>query len=289
MEDAKSSSHLRRAQQTVPSTANNEKLQFYLCLLKIGRYQASCCHVPLCEREDCAHDFAVHMLAKNLSPEQRNNKAYLFQCAHNFACNYLRSLPQHLLFVNIADVELVRCPHSEWSLSWTEQRALLEGYLQRLNPNQREIVVRRFYDQQSPTEIAKAIGSTPGAVRIQLHRALETLRTWMREDGLQLIYAPTQAQFQQHDAGGGRAPKMRKVHPMTPKMHVVTKPENGCNAAPSASVIVFEWCKSAALKRKEALLCHQCLSAHAAISASGNISYRFCLSCPVALSASMGT
>lgn len=201
MEDAKSSS--RKRAQNALSTANNENLSLYLCLLKIGRYQAGCCHVPLCELEDCAHDFAVHMLAKNLSPEQLNNKAYLFQCAHNFACNYMRSLPQHLLFINIADVELVRCPHSEWSLSCAEQRALLERYLRRLNPNQYEIVIRRYYDQQSPTEIAQAIGSTPGAVRIQLHRALETLRTWMREDGLQLIYAPAAAQFQPHDAGGG--------------------------------------------------------------------------------------
>jgi RNA polymerase sigma factor (sigma-70 family) len=201
MEDAKSSS--RKRAQNAASTANNEKLPRYLFLLKIGRYQAGCCHVPLCELEDCAHDFAVHMLAKNLSPEQLNNKAYLFQCAHNFACNYLRSLPQHLLFINIADVALVRCPHSEWTLSCAEQRALLERYLRRLNPNQYEIVVRRYYDQQSPTEIAQAMGSTPGAVRIQLHRALETLRTWMREDGLQLIYAPAEAQFQPHDAGGG--------------------------------------------------------------------------------------
>jgi RNA polymerase sigma-70 factor (ECF subfamily) len=64
-----------------------------------------------------------------------------------------------------------------------EQRALaaelaerLGGLLHRLTPRQREVLVLRIAVGLSAEETAQAVGSTPGAVRVTQHRALNRLR-----------------------------------------------------------------------------------------------------------------
>jgi RNA polymerase sigma-70 factor, ECF subfamily len=51
----------------------------------------------------------------------------------------------------------------------------------RLPPQQRDIVVLRVLGELSAEETAIAVGSTPGAVRVAQHRALGKLRGWLNE------------------------------------------------------------------------------------------------------------
>jgi RNA polymerase sigma-70 factor (ECF subfamily) len=57
-----------------------------------------------------------------------------------------------------------------------EQSRQLDGLLQTLAPHQREILVLRVAVGLSSEETAVATGSTPGAVRVTQHRALDRLR-----------------------------------------------------------------------------------------------------------------
>lgn len=50
-----------------------------------------------------------------------------------------------------------------------------------LSPQQRQIVVLRYVAQFKPSEIAGVIDSTPGSVRVQLHRAHASLRSLLSE------------------------------------------------------------------------------------------------------------
>ena len=50
-----------------------------------------------------------------------------------------------------------------------------------LSVQQREIVVLRYLGQFTPTEIADVLDTTPGAVRVQLHRAHTALRKSLSE------------------------------------------------------------------------------------------------------------
>lgn len=52
----------------------------------------------------------------------------------------------------------------------------LGGLLQQLTPRQREVLVLRIAVGLSAEETAQAVGSTPGAVRVTQHRALNRLR-----------------------------------------------------------------------------------------------------------------
>jgi RNA polymerase sigma-70 factor (sigma-E family) len=56
------------------------------------------------------------------------------------------------------------------------QRAALLAALQQLPPRQRAVIVLRYWDDLTDTQIAAALGCSPGTVRSQLSRALAKLR-----------------------------------------------------------------------------------------------------------------
>ena len=57
-----------------------------------------------------------------------------------------------------------------------ERRDLLDEALHTLKNEAREIIALRFFQRMSAREIAEIVGSTEGAVRTKLHRALNSLR-----------------------------------------------------------------------------------------------------------------
>jgi RNA polymerase sigma-70 factor, ECF subfamily len=61
-----------------------------------------------------------------------------------------------------------------------ERHALLYQLVDRLPPDQRLVVLRRFVDQKSVREIAEELGRSEGAVKQLQFRALQTLRTQVR-------------------------------------------------------------------------------------------------------------
>lgn len=54
--------------------------------------------------------------------------------------------------------------------------AEFDDSLQSLSPQQRQVVVLHYVAQMNAAEIASVLDSTSGSVRVQLHRAHETLR-----------------------------------------------------------------------------------------------------------------
>lgn len=72
-------------------------------------------------------------------------------------------------------------PVAQWAwlgASTVEFLDLVSG----LSVQQRQIVVLRYVAQFTASEIAEAIDSTPGSVRVQLHRAHGSLRSSLGED-----------------------------------------------------------------------------------------------------------
>jgi RNA polymerase sigma-70 factor, ECF subfamily len=58
-----------------------------------------------------------------------------------------------------------------------ERRALLAQLVDTLPDDQRQVIIRRFVDQRSISEIARELGRTEGAVKQLQFRALQSLRT----------------------------------------------------------------------------------------------------------------
>ena len=71
--------------------------------------------------------------------------------------------------------------HDDGRLADLDRRAMLADLVRRLPLDQQHIVVARFVEQKSIREIAQALGRTEGAVKQLQFRALESLRTRMRD------------------------------------------------------------------------------------------------------------
>lgn len=57
------------------------------------------------------------------------------------------------------------------------------GLLGNLSAQQRQCIVMRYVGGYTPTEIADLLDTSPGTVRVQLHRAHAQLRAELREEG----------------------------------------------------------------------------------------------------------
>jgi RNA polymerase sigma-70 factor (ECF subfamily) len=63
-----------------------------------------------------------------------------------------------------------------------ESRAMLYQLVDRLPPEQRLVILRRFVDQKNTREIAHELGRSEGAIKQLQFRALETLRSNVRSN-----------------------------------------------------------------------------------------------------------
>jgi RNA polymerase sigma-70 factor (ECF subfamily) len=97
--------------------------------------------------------------------------AWLYRIAHNLAVDSLRrrgGLP--------LDAEIVsREPGPDEQVIGGEERTTLRDALAQLTPDQREVVVMRFYEERSSAEVAALTGRSEGAVKVMQHRALHAL------------------------------------------------------------------------------------------------------------------
>lgn len=70
--------------------------------------------------------------------------------------------------------------------NWRDALPHLEAGLDQLREADRDVVLARFFDNQSFKQIAAATGRTEAACRMRVHRALDKLRGWMAHRGVTL-------------------------------------------------------------------------------------------------------
>ncbi|MGN6547739.1 MAG: sigma-70 family RNA polymerase sigma factor [Aureliella sp.] len=112
------------------------------------------------------HDFHIGAQRRTINREYEQN--------HGFSEVSLAPLAQRLL-----------CPRPSPSgvVVDREQRQRVRLALTQLSERDREVLVLRFLEHLSPTEIASVLGIRPGAVRVRQLRALERLQSILGETG----------------------------------------------------------------------------------------------------------
>ncbi|MYW67108.1 sigma-70 family RNA polymerase sigma factor [Streptomyces sp. SID8379] len=119
--------------------------------------------------------------------------AWLRTITKNRALDYLRSMQARPSEVLYADhLELDRPRVGRGPEEYAEMRALAEAVATRLNklrPEQRQVLILRFFDGETPARTAEIMGKTDGAVRTLTLRALRKLATVMPsgESSAQLV------------------------------------------------------------------------------------------------------
>jgi RNA polymerase sigma-70 factor (ECF subfamily) len=121
--------------------------------------------------EDLTSEVFVRFLNARVAPD--NLAAFLYRIAHNLIVDYLRQHPpaqpldegfqsDHGDPAQLAEIEM--------------ERVHLRRAINRLTPEQQQVIVLKFLEGLSNDEIARVIDKPVGAVKALQHRGLATLR-----------------------------------------------------------------------------------------------------------------
>jgi RNA polymerase sigma-70 factor (ECF subfamily) len=129
------------------------------------------------EAEDAAQETFLRAYAQLGSYDPaRSFKTWLFSIANHHCIDRLRK--RRLTWLSIDDDNLPphpalqeQGPGPEEALVRRQQAELLQGLLARLSPEDRSVIVMRYWYDLSYEEIAEATRTTVSAVKSRLHRA----------------------------------------------------------------------------------------------------------------------
>jgi len=103
--------------------------------------------------------------------------AWLYRIAYNLVIDSVRR--RHGSGVPL-DLDIAsREPAPEEQIIAASETEALRAAIDRLTPDQREVVVMRFFEERSNAEVAALTGRTEGAVKVMQHRALGSLARFL--------------------------------------------------------------------------------------------------------------
>jgi RNA polymerase sigma-70 factor, ECF subfamily len=110
-----------------------------------------------------------------------NAQAYLYRIAHNWVTDYYRSRrPDDPLNYELpGDAQENPAAVADGNL----EREKVRQALLNLPPEQRQVIMLRFFEEWPHTEVAQLLGKTPEATRALQSRALAALRAMLVREG----------------------------------------------------------------------------------------------------------
>ena len=127
--------------------------------------------------QDLTHDVFLRMVEaiRSFDPTRGAFRTWLFGIAHHRLVDYRRrqALRHHqALSETLANPHDVPAAQAEGTLT----RERLRRALGRLTEDQRQVIILKFIEGLSNTEVAQILGKTEGAINALQYRALQTLR-----------------------------------------------------------------------------------------------------------------
>ncbi len=156
------------------------------------------------EAEDAAQEAFLRAFARLSSYDPtRSFKTWLFSIANHHCIDRLRK--RRLIWLSIEDEPLTphpalreQTPGPEEASVRREQSEAMQKYLAKLSPDDRQVIVMRYWYDLSYEEIAETTKTTVSAVKSRLHRARGAVAELMRA-------APAGAAIERPSAHRGRA------------------------------------------------------------------------------------
>lgn len=102
--------------------------------------------------------------------------SWLYQIARNKVIDYYRTKRNNVSLENIAEDSIQVAPAIAENLDLQSSFQQVKAAISQLNEEQQNVIILRFIEEKSSSEIAEIIGKSEGAVRIIQHRALNKLR-----------------------------------------------------------------------------------------------------------------
>ena len=104
-------------------------------------------------------------------------KAYLYRIAHNWVTDYYRKKNPPVILIDEERFEIEDqkpLPAAQTELRMQQER--IREALWQLTPEQRQVILLKYYEGWNNTEVAKVIEKPVGAVKALQHRGLAALR-----------------------------------------------------------------------------------------------------------------
>ena len=109
--------------------------------------------------------------------------AYLYRIARNAVAEFYRSAKK-TSSVSVDNVVLTdedQFSNPKQMVSTAQEHEALYEALSELREDYRQVLILRFINGLSPSEVAESMGKTEGAVRVLQHRALKALRKVLKD------------------------------------------------------------------------------------------------------------
>ncbi len=112
----------------------------------------------------------------------QNFRAFIYQLARNLIVDHYRRKAERFLLVDEATLHNVpeapeRNPYAVAAVG--SDIEIMNQALRGLKDDYRELIILRYIEELSTSEIATIVGKNSGAVRVSLHRAMSALREEM--------------------------------------------------------------------------------------------------------------
>jgi RNA polymerase sigma-70 factor, ECF subfamily len=131
--------------------------------------------------EECVSETFSRFLQalKNGGGPRENIQAYLYRVAHNWITDYYRSRPTTESLELPISADKNESPLAVITRNQEQER--VHQALLRLSPEQRQVILLRFFEDWPHESIAAAVGKTAEATRALQYRALASLRKMLVE------------------------------------------------------------------------------------------------------------
>lgn len=124
--------------------------------------------------EDLTQEVFVKVLKYRTSYKSGNFTSWIYTIARNIFSSYYQKQKKER--TNIIENDLVGTEENLITESNQEELEHLQKSLLRLNKTDRELIVMHRFQEINYGQIAEIIGSSEGAVKVKVHRALKKLK-----------------------------------------------------------------------------------------------------------------
>lgn len=108
-------------------------------------------------------------------PEKGTIQGFLFSIARNLVTDYRRKKKEVLLDPDYME-NICSAQDLEEEMATKEDKKVVLKALSRLDSLERQIIVLRYFEEMSFTQISQVVGMQEGALRVRVHRVLKKLR-----------------------------------------------------------------------------------------------------------------
>ena len=136
--------------------------------------------------EECVSETFIRYLGaiKRGKGPKKYLQAYLYRIAHNWISDYYRGKSRSAINLEDQDENNAKdqSPLPNVFAEQQAQQTKIREVLWRLTPDQRQVILLKYYENWNNIEVARAIGKPVGAVKALQHRGLTRLRSFLKNE-----------------------------------------------------------------------------------------------------------